>query len=128
MNALYVVRNTFKAHGMLFEAGTVIDNPSSIKYFKSRLTQRDVIELRPKEKQNAMWLPYLEARSKKPLDARIYQVCEQPLPIDHPDRPVVPSPVSPEPPKEPVKELPKELATPVTAAKPAAAATKKTTK
>jgi hypothetical protein len=63
---------------MLFEAGTVIDNPSSIKYFKSRLTQRDVIELRPKEKQNATWLPYLEARSKKPLDARIYQVCEEP--------------------------------------------------
>ena len=75
MKSLYVVRNSFKAHGTLYGVGVVIDNPSSIWTFRSRLGVRDVIELTEGGRDNEMWFAYLQARALSPLDERILEIC-----------------------------------------------------
>lgn len=83
MTKLYVVRTPFRAHGIFYEVGTIIEDPSSIWLFRSRLGARDIIELEPGGRQNEMWFEYLCSRATKELDARIYQLCKKPLPKGH---------------------------------------------
>lgn len=75
MSILYVVRNSFKAHGKLYEVGDIIDDPSSIKLFRSRVAARDIVELSESKRDCKAWFEYLQARSKKELDPRIYTAC-----------------------------------------------------
>lgn len=75
MDPIYVVRRPFKSQGILFEAGVVVDDPNSIKLFRSRLGSRDVVELSEGSSQNQMWYEYLTTRAKMPLDDRILVIC-----------------------------------------------------
>ena len=91
MNSIYVVRNAFYAHGKLYEVGTIIDDPTSIWVFRSRLNTRDIIQLGVDKKLDAMWFSYLSTRVRGDIDARIYKVCGEALPSTHPDY-VAPAP------------------------------------
>lgn len=74
-NVLYVARRAFKSRGVLYEVGQVIENPSSITLLRSRILDRDVLELFEGDKHNGAWLDYLKARAKKPLDPRVIKMC-----------------------------------------------------
>lgn len=74
-NVLYVARRAFKSRGVLYEVGQVIENPSSITLLRSRILDRDVLELLEGDKHNAAWLDYLKARVTKPLDPRVVEMC-----------------------------------------------------
>lgn len=60
--SLLLVRRSFKDRGNLFEAGSVITDPSSVRLFRSRLGCRDIVELREDNPKDAMWIEYLENR------------------------------------------------------------------
>ena len=105
MTSLYVVRNTFRAHGILHEVGTVIDDPSSIWLFRSRLGVRDIIELTEGGKDNSMWYDYLSTRVRGPIDDRICSICGKTSVED----PIVVTP------QQDMKPEPKAVETPVKA-------------
>lgn len=120
MNPIYVARRPFKAQGILFETGVVIDDPNSIKLFRSRLGNRDIVELSEGSSQNQMWYEYLTTRAKMPLDDRILVICglkEATTPVEAPvietpepikvETPVVetPAPVVVETPAKAVKTV-----------------------
>lgn len=91
MNSLYVVRRPFKAHGNLFEAGTIIDDPASIKLFRSRLGNRDIVQLIEGSDKNQLWYDYLSTRVQTPMNDRILKICGK-LPVETPK---VVTPVTP---------------------------------
>lgn len=111
---LYVVRRPFKAHGILHDVGEVIEDPTSIKLFRSRLSDRDIIELFPdNELENLTWLEYLESRATGPIDARVYEYAGEKPPIVNEDgkedadkKEATPPPTTP--PADPGKETPPE--------------------
>lgn len=72
---LYVARRAFKCRGVLYEAGQIIENPTSITLLRSRILDRDILELTEGSRQNGAWLAYLKAKVKKPLDKRILEIC-----------------------------------------------------
>lgn len=71
---MYVVRRSFKAQGMLYSTGTVIEDPVTIPLYRSRLGSRDIIELNEGDKQTASWIEYLQSRVTGPLDPRILKL------------------------------------------------------
>ena len=113
--ALYVARRNFKARGVLYEVGQVIENPSSITLLRSRILDRDILELFEGDRRNAAWLDYLRARARKPLDPRVILICggkvDEPTPI---------APVVPTAPAAPQKPATSVAAKPTAATKPAA--------
>lgn len=75
---LYVVRRAFKAHGNLYLVGQVIEDPTSIKLFRSRLSERYVVKFSPDTVvQNKIWMNYMETRLGVELDQRILDMCEE---------------------------------------------------
>ena len=70
---LFVVRRPFKACGVLHNVGEVIEDPTELKLFRSRLGDRDIIELLPEQETvNLSWLEYMEARATEAIDSRVY--------------------------------------------------------
>jgi len=59
---MFVVVRAFKDHGVLYEAGTVITDPSSIRLFRSRLGSRNIVDMRQDQTHNRNWIDYLQAR------------------------------------------------------------------
>lgn len=97
---LFVVRRPFKAHGILHNVGEVIDDPTSIKLFRSRLSDRDIIELFPdNELENLSWLEYLESRATEPIDARVYEYAGEKPPVKDEQPPADPPAEPPTAPK-----------------------------
>jgi hypothetical protein len=79
---LFVVRRNFKAGGVLFNVGEVIENPMEIKLFRSRLNDRDIIELLPgNDATNQEWLEYMKPRTQDIIDSRVYEFCGVEAPI-----------------------------------------------
>ena len=120
--ALYVARRNFKSRGVLYEVGQVIENPSSITLLRSRILDRDVLELFEGDKRNAAWLDYLKVRAKKPLDPRIILICGGKVDEPTPAAPVAPTaPAAPQKPATPIAATPATAANKPVAAKPVAA-------
>lgn len=79
---LYVVRRSFKAHGVLYEAGQVLEDPTAIKLFRSRLADRDILVLKPGDyNNNQNWVDYLSTRVVGNLDPRIVAMTKKAEPI-----------------------------------------------
>lgn len=71
---MYVVRRSFKAQGMLYSAGTIIEDLATVPLYRSRLGSRDIIEMNEGDKQTASWIEYLQSRVVGPLDPRILKL------------------------------------------------------
>lgn len=77
LGGLYVVRRPFKSKGILYPAGKVLVNVAEIRYWKSRVANRDILSLFPNnDKENLPWIDYLENRTGKLLDSRIYELIQ----------------------------------------------------
>lgn len=95
---LFIVRRAFKAHGILYNIGEIIEDPTVIKLYRSRLADRDIIELLDGGIENPSWFDYLTARTTMTLDPLIYKICNIPLPVLQEEIPKVAS-------KEPLQKV-----------------------
>lgn len=88
---MLVVRNSFKSKGICYEVGSIIEDPTDITLFNTRISNRDILDL-PNDPHTITWIDYLEGRVAS-LDPRIYEACGIEKPEKNPYGLVPPEPV-----------------------------------
>ena len=96
---MYVVRRAFRNYNEMQVPGSVVE-PGTIKHFKSRLRERDIVEV--SEQDFDKWNQYFLGKFGVPIN-----VPEEPKPEE--PKPEEPKPEEPKP-EEPKPEEPKPVA------------------
>jgi len=68
---LYIVRRPFRSNGKQYLVGDLIEDPTQIRYFKTKIYDGQVLRLDPKDKNFKSIVKYFETVLNKPMEQNI---------------------------------------------------------